>query len=125
MKVGQDKVGPIRKPESKYTVHRDFLIGDGTVDSLWVVTSSTDKSGTSLRDRCKERMANRACPQLSSFDEYVRVRTSCYFIEEKDGVFYCDCWEGMMGKQDKHSKAMMYYPGKWEAEADVRAVPLG
>ena len=125
MRVGQDKVGPIRKPETKYTVHRDFLIGDGTVDSLWVVTSSTDKSGTLLRERCKKRMDNRACPQLSSFDEYVRVRTSCYFIEEKDGVFYCDCWEGMKGKQDKHSIAMMYYTGKWEAEADVRAVPLG
>ena len=60
MKVGHDKVGPIRKPETKYNVHRDHLIGDGTVDSLWVVTSSTDKSGTTMMDKCKEKMANRA-----------------------------------------------------------------
>ena len=125
MKVGVDKIGPIRKPETKYTVHKDFKIGNGQVDSLWVVTSSTDKSGSSLKDRCKERVFNRAVPQVSSFDDYVRMRTSCYILEEKDGVFYCDCWEGMKGKQDKHCIAMMYYTGKWLAEADVRAVALG
>ena len=125
MRVGQDKVGPIRKPENKYIVHKDFKIGNDQVDSLWVLTSSTDKSGSPLKDRCRERMVHRACPQMSSFDEFVRVRTSCYFLEEKDGVFYCDCWEGMKGKQCKHCIAMMYYTGKWLGEADVRAVPLG
>ena len=92
MKGGVDKVGPIRKPETKYTVHKDFNIGNGQVDSLWVVTSSTDKSGLSLKDRCKERIANRTVPQVSSFDEYVRMRTSCYILEENDGSFTATAW---------------------------------
>ena len=123
MKGGSPKYGPIKRPETKYTVHHDFNLGE--VDSLWVMTSSADKSDTTLKDRCKLRMENRAFPKVKTFDEYVSIRTSCYILEEKDGVFFCDCWEGMKGKNCHHSGAMMYNTERWLAESDVRSVPLG
>ena len=53
------------------------------------------------------------------------MRTSCYILEEKDGIFFCDCWEGMKGNECKHCIALMYFTGKWIGEAKVRSVPLG
>ena len=49
------------------------------------------KSGKSLKDRAKERLANRELPLGNSFDDYMRIRTSCWLLEERDGDFYCDC----------------------------------
>ena len=92
---------------------------------LWVVSSSSDKTGSSLKDRCKERMYNKANPKNNSFDDFVRMRTSCYILEEKDGILFCDCWEGMKGKQCKHSIALMYFTDRWVGEAELRSVPLG
>lgn len=123
LKETSNNVGPIKKPGLKYTIHKDFNIGN--VDGLWVVTSSSDKSGASLKDRCKDRMENKANPKSISFDDFVRMRTSCYILEEKDGVFYCDCWEGMKGKLCKHSIGLMYFTERWAGEAEVRSVPLG
>ena len=123
IKAASNNVGPIKKPENKPTTHKEYGLGE--VDALWVVNSSSGDSNVQLKDKCKQRMENRNSPKVKSFDEYVAMRTSCYFLEEKDGVLYCDCFEGMKGKQCKHSIGMMFYTGKWEAESDVRSVPLG
>ena len=53
------------------------------------------------------------------------MRTSCYIIEEREGEFFCDCYEGSKGKLCKHSVGMNYFVGNLNVEDDVRAVPLG
>ena len=53
------------------------------------------KSGVSLKERAKQRLAQREVPSAKDFDEYLRVRGSCWIIEERDGIFYCDCPVGM------------------------------
>ena len=123
LKAGSSKIGPIKRPETKYTIHNEYNLGQ--VDSLWVVTSSSDKTDRTLKERCKERMDSRALNKSASFHDFVSLRTSCYILEEKNGIFFCDCWEGMKGKQCKHSLALMFYTEKWVGEADVRSVPLG
>ena len=108
MKGGSPKYRPI-----KYTAHRDFNLGE--VDYLLVMTSSADKCDTPLKDRCKLRMENRAFPKIKNFDEYVSIRSSCYILEEKNGVFFCDCWKEMKGTNCQQSGAMMYNTERWLA----------
>ena len=63
------------KPENKYTVSEEF--GLSKVDNLWVVASSSNKLGGSLKERAKERIKQRGAPNFESFDHYKDVRTSC------------------------------------------------
>ena len=51
------------------------------------------------------------------------MRTSCY--QEKEGDFFCDCYEGSKGKLCKHAVGMNYFVVNMIVEDDVRAVPLG
>ena len=53
------------------------------------------KSGVSLKERAKQMLAQRELPSSKDLDEYLRVRSSCWIIEERDGIFYCDCPVGM------------------------------
>ena len=80
----------------KYTVSEspEFLLGH--VSNLWAVTSTSGlSSGKSLKERAKVRMANRDEPHIEDFDEYMKIRTSCWILEERDGDYYCDCPRGM------------------------------
>ena len=80
----------------KYTVSEssEFLLGQ--VTSLWAVTSSEGlKTGKSLKQRAKERMNEREKPTGDDFDLYMKGRTGCWILEERDGDFYCDCPRGM------------------------------
>ena len=54
-----------------------------------------EKCGKSLKERAKERLAHRKVPLSENFDEYIRIRSSCWIVEEVDGEFYCDCPIGM------------------------------
>ena len=45
----------------------------------------------SLADLVRLRLSKRKEPVYASFDEFVKVRTSCNLIEEIQGEFYCDC----------------------------------
>ena len=54
-----------------------------------------DSLEKSLKERAKERMANRAVPMLDDFDESMKIRRSCWIVEELDGDFFCDCPKGM------------------------------
>ena len=69
--------------------------------------------------------ANRRTPLSSSFDEFLRIRSSCWIIEERDGDMFCDCPVGMKGKLCKHSVGILYHSNVLEPADDVRSVPLG
>ena len=116
------KILKVKNLESKYLVSRDFNLGE--VTGLWAVTSS-GSDGSRLQDRARERLINRACPSSTTFDGYVSMRTSCWLIEQRDGDYFCDCFEGCKGKLCQHSNGMRYIEGDLVPEADVRAVPLG
>ena len=94
-KKGSDKILRIN-PKDKYTVSKssEFLLGK--VTNLWAVNSSEgEKCGKSLKERAKERLAHRKVPLSENFDDYIRIRSSCWIVEERDGEFYCDCPVGM------------------------------
>ena len=121
---GGGKILKIKNHASKYTVSGDFNLGD--ISALWAVTSSSAATdGSKLQDRARERLLHRECHSTTSFEEYAKMRTSCYIIEEKEGDFFCDCYEGSKGKLCKHSVGMSYFVGNMIVEDDVRAVPLG
>ena len=69
------KILKIKNHDSKYTVSKEFNLGD--VTALWAVTSSSQSDGTRLQDRARERMRHRECPSSSSFEEYAKMRRSC------------------------------------------------
>ena len=93
--VGADKIIRIN-PKNRYTVSESSEFNLGKVLNLWAVNSSEGlKSGLSLKERAKERLAHRELPLSTTFDDYLRIRSSCWILEERDGDFYCDCPIGM------------------------------
>ena len=94
-KLGTDKILRIN-PQGKYTVSESSEFNLGKVTNIWAINSSEGlKSGKSLKERVKERLANRETPLSSSFDDYMRIRSSCWLLEERDGDYFCDCPVGM------------------------------
>ena len=86
----------IKNPKDKYTVSESEEFNLGEVSALWAVRSSAgSKSDKSLKERAMERINEREVPKTQTFDEYLRVRTSCWIVEERDGDYYCDCPIGM------------------------------
>ena len=92
-KTGTDKILRIN-PKNRYTVSEST--GLGKVTNIWAVNSTSGlESGTTLKERAKARLAQRELPTSCSFDEYLKIRSSCWIVEERDGDFYCDCPIGM------------------------------
>ena len=81
------KILKIKNHDSKYTVSGEYNLGN--IAALWAVTSS-QSDGKRLQDSARERMRHREYPSSTSFEEYTKMRTSCYIIEERSGDFYCD-----------------------------------
>ena len=81
----------IKNHDSKYTVSGEYNLGN--IAALWAVTSS-QSDGKRLQDSARERLLHRECPSSISFEEYSKMRKSCYIIEERNGDFFCDCYEG-------------------------------
>ena len=116
----------INNPQGKYTVAESEEFKLGKVNALWAMTSTAgETSGKTLKERAIERIANRRTPLSSSFDEFLRIRSSCWIIEERDGDMFCDCPVGMKGKLCKHTVGMLYHSNVLEPADDVRYVPLG
>ena len=91
----RDKIVRI-KSNGKYTVSESEEFNLGKVANLWAVNSEAGlKSGVPLKERAKERLAQRELPSSKDFDEFLRIRSSCWILEERDGIFYCDCPVGM------------------------------
>ena len=83
-------------PKGKYTISESSEFNLGKVDKLWVVASSENPfPDTSLKRLAKQRINLRGNPEFSSFDQYMKIRQSCWILEERDGEFYCDCPIGM------------------------------
>ena len=82
-------------PKGKYTVSESSEHGLGKVDSLWVVSSSSNTLDMPLKRLAKQRINKRGEPEFDSFDSYTEIRKSCWIIEERDGQYYCDCPVGM------------------------------
>ena len=122
------KAGRILKvsPGNRYTVSEDpeFLLGK--VDNLWIVGSrSNTDSATSLKQLGKARLPERKLPTSDSFDEYKKLRQSCWILEERNGDFYCDCPLGMKGKLCRHSVGLLYKTERLIVTSEVRSKELG
>ena len=94
-------------------------------DKLWVVPSSSAPVDSDLKALAMERMGQRFQITSNHFDEYVRIRTSCWILEQKGKNFYCDCPIGSKGHMCKHFPGISYKLGLLEVTADVRSKPLG
>ena len=86
-KIGNAKILKVN-PEEKFTV-----LGSCSkqVDHIWIVESNHNSMTGSLADLAKQRIKSRDSPSFQHFDEYKKVRQSCWIIEESEGDFYCDC----------------------------------
>ena len=82
-------------PTGKYTVTESSEHALGKIDSLWVVSSSSNTLDLPLKRLAKQRINKRGEPEFDSFDSYMEIRKSCWIIEEQDGQYYCDCPVGM------------------------------
>ena len=89
-----DKVLKIN-PSGKYTVSESLEFQLGKVEGLWAVAASAINPETNLKNVAKIRIKEREIPSCDSFDEYIKVRSSCWILEERRGDFYCDCPVGM------------------------------
>ena len=97
-KARKAAVGQILRvdPKGKYSVSEDPEHQLGRVQSLWVVSSSSNTiKDVSLKQLAKQRIKKRGVPEFDNFDHYMEVRQSCWIIEQRDGQFYCDCPIGM------------------------------
>ena len=84
----------VKAQNKYYTVSESLEFQLGKVDKIWVVTSQSDSSGKPLKVRAKNRLSQRKEPSVSSFDEYMAVRNSCWILEERNGDYFCDCPKG-------------------------------
>ena len=89
-----DKVLKIN-PSGKYTVAESLEFQLGEVEGMWVVATSGSDPETNLKNVAKIRIKEREIPRCDSFDEYIKIRSSCWILEERGGDFYCDCPVGM------------------------------
>ena len=48
-------------------------------------------------------MAERAQPSQKGWDEKKKILTGCWFIEEFNGDYFCDCYEGIRGRMCEHT----------------------
>ena len=93
------------------------------VSSIWAIPSSqTKQSELALKDIAKQRLSHRFNSSLlTSFDEYLKIRSSCYLVEQIGSEFFCDCYEGMKARVCKHAVGLMYKTGVLEISSDVRS----
>ena len=119
-KSNKNKAGRIMriKPGSKYSVNN-------VINNFWAVASSRYTGNESLKDLAKLRFENRRLPQSQTFEEYTKMRSSCWILEEVEGEFFCDCPIGMKGKLCKHTVGMMFKTEVLAVTSEVRSVPLG
>ena len=98
---------------------------EADADILWIIPSSSTSTDSNLKELGTQRLDQRYNVKSSSFDEYLKMRTSCYIVEQKGSEFFCDCYEGSKGRLCKHSVGLMYKCGVLEVTPEVRSKPLG
>ena len=92
------------------------------VSAIWAIPSSqTKQSELTLKEISKQRLSHKFNASLStSFDEYLKIRSSCHLVEQVGKDFYCDCHEGMKARLCKRTVGLMYKIGIMEISSDVR-----
>ena len=82
-KIGNAKTLKVN-PKEKFTVLGSCF---KQVDHIWIVESNHNSMSGSLVDLAKQRIKSRDSPSFQHFDEYKKVRQSCWIIEESEGDF--------------------------------------
>ena len=97
----------------------------GEVVQLYGVNNSS-KVNKPLKQKILEKLEERRHPSKKSWDEKKKILTACYFLEERNGDFWCDCFEGIKGRMCKHTVGMHYRQktGKLPVTKDVRSLPI-
>ena len=83
-----------------YAVAREHNLGE--VVQLYGVNKSAH-STKPLKDKILLKLEERSHPSNKSWDEKKKILTDCYFIEERGGDFFGDCFEGIKGRYCEHS----------------------
>ena len=98
--------------------------GLGTVTQLYGI--NTKKSSSELLLKIRAKLAERANPSNKSWEEKKKILIGCHLIEERDGDFYCDCFEGIKGRLCEHTTGMHFRnkTGKIPVTEDVRSLPI-
>ena len=92
-------------------------------EMLWLVPSS--KTAEDLQEIAAVRLSERFEISSKSLEDYIKIRSSCYIIEQKGLEFFCDCFVGSKGHMCKHAVGLMFKLGLLEITGDVRSKPLG
>ena len=69
----------------------------GQVDQLWVVRSNSCTILGPLKDLARVLLEESGSDSQKSFDEKLKIRQSCWIIEEVQGDFFCRCPIGIKG----------------------------
>ena len=136
----------IAKDKSNSSVEANESSGDGnSLNEVSYRAALRDNKTTNARkgsllanpDKHLQAEQNRCSSLKTGFEglqdlilEKVRVRKSCYLVEEVqnfDGSidFFCDCWLGMKGKHCKHQVAILMKTDILPIDDSVRSRPLG
>ena len=102
----------------KFTVSEEA--GLGTVARIWLVARETPRGD--LTELAKVKLVERENPSVAlSWDEKVKIKESCWILEERDGDFFCDCSLGFKGHLCDHTLGMHYRQetGRLEASEQV------
>ena len=106
-----------------YTVAEEHNLGE--VDQLYAV----NKTGSTkpLKEKILAKLEERKHPSNRSWDEKKKILSACFFIEERAGDFYCDCWGGIKGRMCEHTVGMHYRQktGRLPVTEEVRSLPIG
>ena len=86
----------------------------------------TKSSSGELLPKIKAKLEERARPSSKSWDEKKKILTGCWLIEERDGDFWCDCYEGIRGRMCEHTPGMHFRQntGRIPVTEDVRSLPI-
>ena len=97
----------------------------GQVVQLFGVNNSS-KVCKPLKEKILDKLEERKHPSKKTWDEKKKILTACYFLEERDGDFFCDCFEGINGRMCKHTVGMHYRQktGRLPVTEDVRSLPI-
>ena len=64
---------------------------------LWFLPSSQTPTDADLKVLVTERLEQHYEVSSGKFNEYLKIRTSCWILEHKGNNFYCDCPIGSKG----------------------------
>ena len=73
----------------------------------------------------KDALKRRDDTNYGTFEDYKKVRSKVWIIEETEHDFFCNCFIGLKGKICKHSMGLLIKTKKVIVDDVVRSKPLG